>query len=376
MKQGVFIYIVLIFIIFLAGCVGSGQSKTEIISTDMLIIKNIDVFPSKNLRPDDHIIMRMEVENKGQKDTYLLADTDSKPASPNAKQFDGDYLLMDRCDPLYFLEDDMTVLSRGKCVIADDFPVDIPKLKNYDGTEYSPVSACYIKISPGQSQTFQWKIKAPSETAISKMTNRCNFKFQAAYSAKAETNTEVYFANPVEVAERLYTDKDMSLKGNNIATYGPIAINFEPAEPQPISAQKGDNWTVYINIKNAGTGIADVTDLAVIMPKNNDCATNGGKEPCIKKANCRLFEDIEKERNNAGCSDKATPECATLSNEYKSLQDNLKIYFDKSSRIVCELKSPENVAILTPFKFTTTANYVYRQNEEILIKTTPLKEVS
>ncbi|VVB61673.1 Uncharacterised protein [uncultured archaeon] len=380
MKSGVFIYFVLVFTIFLAGCIGGGQSNTDVVSTDMLVIKNIDVFPSKDVRPDDQIIMRMEVENKGQRDTYLLADTNSKSSNSGASadsssaapsdntkpSFDGDYLLMDRCNTLYTLEGDMTILSRGNCI--KNLPNDVPPIKKYDGTSYDPGKACYIKVSPGQSQTFQWKIKAPSEDAISKMANKCNFKFQAAYSAKAETNTEVYFANPVEVAERLYTQKDMSLAGNNIATFGPIAINFEPAEPQPISAatkDRPDNWTVYINIKNVGTGIADVTNLTVALPKS------------MEKANCRLFGEIEKEMNDKDCSNnKNDPDCVTLSKELDDLKSSLKIYFDKSSRIVCVLKSPENVAILTPFKFTTTADYTYRQNQEITIKTTPVREMS
>lgn len=364
MKHQIYIYAFLAAIIFSSGCVGGGNTKTEVISEDLLVIKEpIDVFPSKNVRPDDTLIVRMEVQNRAQKEAYLLVDTNSKSTTDTT--FDGDYLLIDHCETLYKLkEEKMTVISKGKCATL---PNNVKPLKSYGGTDYTTDKSCYIKISPGQSHTFQWKISAPSEEAISKMASKCDFKFQAAYAATAQTDTYIYFASPLEVAQRLYTSKDMTLSGDNIATYGPVAINFQTGEPQPISgaSKDGDTWNVYLNVKNLGNGIADITGLKLI---SGDIKKAAGK--------CRFFEEIEADRTTNKCTASATTEpCKTLNTELDTLKKALKVYSTASSRIMCELVTPK-VQILTPFKFTTVSDYTYSQTKEIPIKTIPIKELA
>ncbi len=355
MTHQIYICALIAIIVFSSGCLGGGTTKTEVISDDMLEIKEpIDIFPSSNVRPGDNLVIKMAVKNVAQSDAYLLVDTDAKKGEQG---FDGDYLLTDRCNPLYQLNDQMKTIA--KCAALPD---NVPQIPDTDA-----LTSCYVRISPGGSQTFEWNIKAPQESDIMKMQNVCNFKFQAAYSAKAETNTYVYFASPLEVAQSQYTDKDMNLKGDNLATYGPVAINFGTGAPQPISAaRKGedaDTWTVYLNIKNVGKGIADINDLEIALPKG------------IEKTeqNCKLLKDILQEINTKKCTENAnTDVCKELINS----RDAFKIYRTSTSRIMCELTSPKDVAILTPFKFTTTAYYTYRQMLEVPIKTTPINDVT
>lgn len=445
------------FLIFLSGCLDNGKTKTEIVSKDMIIIKSIDVFPSTELQPDNTLIIRMEVENVGQESTYLLIDknsTDSKSLTWN-----GDYLLIDHCPSLYnantnkALKDaDFQILSGGSCVAvcdaADtncDNPL-IPLVKDSEGNKIGAVrdasgtavsvsgktlTACYLKIPPGQSHTFQWSLKAPASDRIADITQKCMFKFQTAYAAKAVTNTYVYFADPIEVAQRMYTKKDMTLVGDNIASYGPVAVNFAPAEPQPIPARTDGKWTVFLNMKNVGEGITDIDVLSILLPENvmtyeenyiNYCLMGGTLDkkiindrlnaleimlqinnPAIVSDNnpvvqaftnyfdyCKNINpnnkacttekyDFVKTVYDASCID---PEkdlfCLnTVKTMRMTLEDSrslLQINRDASSRISCELTIPTGVTILSPFRFVTTADYTYYIRKDIQITTKPIKE--
>lgn len=281
MGRQAYICFLIVLVVVTAGC--AGTKKTEIVSSDMLKINgDIDIFPSKTVNPDDTIIIRMEVKNVGQDKVWMRID--GKDGYDNSGAYKpetltGDYILIDHCESLYKYGDkapaDFKILTAGKC---EKNMVENKKIKDGDG---KPLGGCYLKFDEGQSHTFQWSLKAPGNDAIAKMTNKCTFKFQTAYAATAQTNTYVYFADPLEVAQRLYSGKDMNLAGDNIAAYGPVAVNFETAEPQPIAARSeaGAKWTVYLNMRNVGGGIASVNsmniepsgDIALINPENSVC---------------------------------------------------------------------------------------------------------
>lgn len=439
MHSRFYIYAFLALVIFLSGCIGgSGRTQTEIVSKDMLKTKSIDIFPSRDVQPEDTIVIRMEVENVGQEAAYLLVDKNS--SSKKDLNWNGDYLLIDHCPSLYNSNSnagpkdaDFQILSGGNCAKIYDTAKDperkkalIPLVKDSDGKGISVVQdasgkiigeSCYLKVSSGQSHTFQWTMKAPSSAKIADMTQKCIFKFQTAYAAKAVTNTYVYFADPIEVAQRLYTKKEMSLAGDNIASYGPVAVNFVPAEPQPIPARKDGKWTVFLNLLNAGSGIADVSDISLGMPEGMttaNCIVLEGLVDKIKLVHI-LQDNIEGLPPGltvrgalksapfmeyvSGCKDSTSENCRIVKKYYNmcdkiteqalcesyfpeivtTLEDTkrkLQIYAGKSSRIPCELTVPDGVTILTPFRFVTTADYTYSIRDDIQITTKPVKEMA
>ena len=121
-----YIFASLALIVLLSGCLRGGIS-TEIVSTDMLNIKSIDVFPANQVQPGDTIVVRMEVENVGQEATYLLVDSDSNNTEGNKDKWNGDYLLMDHCSTLYNAnsgtgnkDSDFRILSGGSCMASND----------------------------------------------------------------------------------------------------------------------------------------------------------------------------------------------------------------------------------------------------------------
>ncbi|MBU4245478.1 MAG: hypothetical protein ABIF85_07090 [Nanoarchaeota archaeon] len=450
------------FIIFAAGCLESGKTKTQIVSKDMLKIKSIDIFPANTVQPEDAIIIRMEVENVGQESTYLLIDKDANTRGSQAElnpKWNGDYLLIDHCPSLYnanskqsgVRDADFQILSGATCVQLYANPATpdldaplIPLVKDNSGNPIGavmingiietftgkPVTACYLKIPSGQSHTVQWAMKAPSSEKIAEMTHKCTFKFQTAYSAKAITNTYVYFADPIEVAQRLYTKKDMTLVGDNIASYGPVAVNFAPAEPQPIPARMDSEWTVFLNVRNVGEGIAEVSNLDILTASEIELRGNkilGCAGLKNINENLALFKTIKgygasddalvigalnayrcscfdpncpyKDPTNPYCMENLKqlvidydtnlcpgnmnapelddPVCSMtlleLIDALEDLKTRLQIQKQTTSIIPCDLTIPEGVTILSPFRFVTTADYTYYIRRDMQITTKPIK---
>lgn len=361
MNRRFYIYALIGLAVIIAGCTGSGKTKTEIVSKDMITIKSIDIFPSKTVQTDDIIVIRMEAENGGQEAAFLLADADSNSGG----EFNGDYLLIDHCPSLYNsknkgLDADFQILSGGTCTTPDET---VPRVKDSAG---NPIEGCYIRFDPKQSHTFQWTLKAPSASQISELTHKCTFKFQTAYAARAMTNTYVYFADPLELAERLYTKKEMALAGDNIASFGPMAINFVPAEPQPIAAEPEGKWTVFLNLMNVGKGIADVSSLGIALPSGiSTYVSADGIDQCLNGGVLNI-QDIDAQLNTAGL----TP---SQKIDLEDARRKLEVYAGGASRIACTLTIPSGVTILTPFGFTTTAEYTYKVRDDIEITTKPVK---
>ncbi len=268
MEKRIFILfsVMLISAFFVSGC-PDGQTKTEVESIDLLVIRDVIAIPSAELKDSSKLVVRMEVQNVGQNELWMLVDDDSQSTikcDPEKKDdcFDGDMVLVDHCEALYPLTDFSVVSEAGTVCTNPIYKIRLGGTKD----EISPDKGCYIQFDPHQVHIFQWKVNTPSKSDIGGLVNECDFNLQTIYSAKAETMTYVYFAVPQEVAQRVYTGKDLTLVGDNVASYGPVVANFETGEAQPVTAGKDndgkpDTWTVYLNLKNLGSGIAKIDSI-------------------------------------------------------------------------------------------------------------------
>ncbi len=429
MNKSTFILFSLIVPVLLASGCDGGDTRTEVVSTDMLVIEDIHAIPSQTVRDGDTIVIRMDVTNTGQKNVWMLVDDDGGKS--------GNMVLVNHCERMYELQkeggfDIISVSKKTKCETPDaGFKVEI------SGKDLS--DPCYVKFVPDQTHVFQWTIKAPSNDKLHGLTNECTFNFQTIYAGIAETITYVYFAIPHEVAQRIYTKNDLTLVGDNVASYGPVVANFETGEAQPIRAGSDDTWTVYLNLKNLGSGVAKIKeiDLDVIGDSNiktsatwitidgipsiqKTCEFYGG-EMGLKRSD--IDEKLEGEpqdqisgfdiyikSKDVGCgSDPGTdsgifaqnsydccikekigntdefPEkckkgnCYYLNgiasekfcNHFLTLRNKLEIFEKESSRISCTLTAPKGVNIMQPYKFVTRAHYAYSQGRDFKIKTEP-----
>ncbi|MBW6451165.1 MAG: hypothetical protein K0B02_00355 [DPANN group archaeon] len=310
-----FIFLILFFVLMTSGCfgIGGGQDiNTQIVSTDLLKVNSLVVTPSSEIPVDGPFLVLMEIENVGQVPVTYLLDSDS---APGVSKFDGDGVLTDYCNYLYKISE-FSVVPKKQCVVG--FP-----------------KSCMMNIKPGEVQKLQWKLKAPSEKAIMVGEHVCDFAFYLNYTAQAITTNYIYFASNQELSERQYSDKELPLTGSNIATYGPVAINLKPAEPQPIVSDS--NWTLYVTVRNFGTGLVNIGDLTITLP---DVITKS--ELCDSE----LFNQVGVELR--------------LSDTDKSKTKKV-IFRDKSTDLPCVLLAPpiSEVPILTPYKFVVNASYNY-----------------
>ncbi len=364
------------FLVLVLGC--SGEKKTEVVSTDLLMIGDITVIPSEIVKPEDTIIIRMDVENVGQTDVWMLVDKDSTtkggtvPSAFNAKPTtDGDMVLVNNCDPLYKLTEFKVVSASGDVCTTPPSGYDVGSLFGEKPGDILKMP-CYLKFRQGETHVFQWKVTAPSKGAIAGMTNDCKFNFQAIYGSMAKTFTYVYFAKPPELAQRIYTNKEMTLAGDNIASYGPVVANFE-TDAQPIRAGANDEWTVFMNLKNLGSGIAKIYNLdlysvddtfrLINIPLRCDLMDYGSKLGIVRT-------DIEKYLSDMKCDtllSTSIDEC----NRLTMLKNKLEIFVTESSRVSCTVNVPEGISIMQPYKFKALAQYAYSQGKDVKITTDP-----
>jgi len=400
MEKRIFILfsVMLIFAFFVSGC-PSGQTKTEVESTDLLVIKDVIAIPSAELEDSSKLVVRMEVQNAGQNELWMLVDDDSKAKTecdPGKKKdcFDGDMVLVDYCGGLYTLTD-FSVISKAGTVCSDSDP-DIEIRLGGTKDEISSATGCYLKFDPHQVHIFQWKITTPSKEDIGDLVDECDFNLQTIYSGKAKTVTYVYFAVPQEVAQRVYTGKDLTLVGDNVASYGPVVANFETGEAQPITAGLSDTWTVYLNLKNLGSGIAKIGRIE-LKTGGSGIAVNSAGECDIEADGGGTYLDASElegelegmfSENSQNCEaderNKNRPErceydgCDYLEDEKRevcesklSRKNKLEIFKTESSRISCTMDVPSEVLIMQPYRFTTVATYAYSQGRSLKIKTKP-----
>ncbi len=423
-KRSFILFLLLVLVIFVSGCNG-GDTRTEVVSTDMLVIEDIHAIPSQVVRDGDTIVIRMDVTNVGQNDVWMFVD--------DSGGVRGDFVLVNFCDGMYELQDkgfDIISVSGPKCSTPeDDFEVEISGkvLEN----------PCYVKFVPEQTHVFQWTIDAPSKDKLHGLTSECTFNFQTIYAGVAETITYVYFAIPHEVAQRIYTKNDLTLVGDNVASYGPVVANFETGEAQPIRAGGEDTWTVYLNLKNLGNGVAKIRSIELDVDRAESGISSMGSSLCeisywdvetgayylsadlfdkylegdVTASGKRYFDDYI---SGTGCGTEPNvggpvfqgyftlnsyvccnnldiggsddfPErckkrgCSKLDgwekescNKYSTLRNKLEIFERESSRIGCTMKVPEDINIMQPYKFVTRAKYAYSQGMDLKIKTQPM----
>ncbi|MCK4555534.1 MAG: hypothetical protein KAT83_02915 [Candidatus Aenigmarchaeota archaeon] len=318
------LYVLVCLLVVMSGCTQPGA--TEMQNSELLRISGITVTPSSIVLPGEVITIRMKISNIGQEDAYLTKYT--KTGWEDIENNEGlKELLYDTCS-IY--------TGKNLNIIADGFT----KEENQ------------VVLQKGRASILEWTITAPDETVIAKMKHECDFKFKVSYEAQAETYTYIYFANPDEKNQRAYTNQDMNLRGENVANFGPVYINFDTAQTQPIKGSKSgepkNDWTIYVTLRNIGNGIGEVaknSELLVTLPKG---IQNIGE--------CSSFE----KRDNGDAQDLFITKT----------ENNLKLYSKQTSRFSCVLTAPE-VNILEPYRFVSSADYIYTIDKKVKIVTMP-----
>ncbi len=354
---------ILVIILLISGCVDSGKTKTASTGRDLLVLGDIEIYPGKVLDPGSSIILRTDVSNVGTEPAFLLVDNvDPDNLYDGTGKLTGNGVLLEHKQELYTFKE-FTMMPFMDCAKPKD-------LKEYGEKARSDAEEhCYIQLEPSSSMAFQWKLTAPSAEDILHLTDETTFRFQAKYLGVAKTNTYIYFSSPTEIGQKSYTRDDLALSGPNIATEGPITMNFQTLELQPISSKKGQSWTLYLESNNKGKGLAKMTSVRLDLPDDPNPDNNEEKLFRKDEGRCKYFNDPV-----SYTDDGVTSENVIVADEGTTKEMGLlQIYGGKSSKLSCTLTTPENVVILTPYRFTTTAHYSYSLFDTLKVETKPKK---
>jgi len=306
--------IALFGLVFVSGCAGlpffGGAQQTKIVSQDLLKVTLLEVFPQQDLLFDEVFTLRMEVENAGQ-----------AAASFSVNNTNGPGVLTNYCEGFF-------------------------KITSFDSFPQRPVSN-RITLNPGESTTLQWTMRAPPKEKSGGVTVTCPMQLNINYDAEARTTAYVYFINPIEAQQRVYTRQTLSLRGDNVATFGPVAVNVETPE-QPVatsSTAAPTTFTIFFNMRNLGSGTASVSSLEfAVWSAEKGFAP---KEDCLQ--NFR--------RKGSGF------EVDTTKPANKNL---LTIFTQGQNRFGCSMEAPPT-PILTPYRFEALAKYNYNLDKSIKI---------
>ncbi|MCK5233742.1 MAG: hypothetical protein KAJ91_02890 [Candidatus Aenigmarchaeota archaeon] len=325
------LYVLVCLLVVMSGCTQPGETKIQ--NSELLRLSDITVTPSSVVLPGEVITIRMKISNIGQEEAKFVRYDKTKG-----------WLFVGNT------ENSLNNLLYDTCSIYTNQDVNIIA----DGFEKTGGQAI---LKPGRASILEWTITAPNEEVIAKMKHECDFKFRVSYEAQAETYTYIYFANPDEKNQRAYTNQDMNLRGENVANFGPVYINFDTAQTQPIKGSKSgkpiNDWTIYVTLRNIGNGIGEiVSDSGLLVDLPSEITRSG---------TCTAFEVTDND------------DLYIEKTEYDAVaetEDNLKLYSKQTSRFSCVLTAPK-VSILEPYRFVSSANYTYTINEKVKIVTRP-----
>ena len=302
--------------------------------------------------------------------TYTSSEDKVKSATKDdldEEEFKASSVLVRYCRNLYNIEE-FIINPRNN---IENFMDDIRyQTAGSEDTVYSKsiIIGRQIEIKPKDSVELVWKIKTPSNKETAGLTQPCKFWFNVKYSAKAKSESHIYFANPLEIIQHSVTEKKMNMKGTSVRTYGPMAIKIEPTSKQPIRSSTGteeddkNKWTLNLIVLNKGGGYGHIKNMKLKVNKNPE----------------EFFSNIGDEEKGYYCDLKKKNDMLEIDNNDGSIKkiilNKLDIYKDKTSEIRCTIASPI-VNIMEPYMFTVTADYDYVLQGHIEVKTKPDREI-
>ncbi len=279
----------LVLIVTISGCtIGGGTTKVEL--KKVLDIKT-EISPSTVIMEGQSIVINTYITNIGQNEVSIKLNNNED------KDKLGRAILSDYCDGVF-------------------------KIVNFQAYPASKSEDIEIKLKPEESLNLIWTLKSIKLGGYE--NPGCNLKFTYQYKAFAETQAYVYFVNPTEKIQRDYTNKDLKLRGNNLATYGPVSIYFTPLEEQPIMS--GKKWLSEVKIINHDDGEVTMDSLKI-------------------SSSVGLTE-------NDNCKDKVK---------------GIKVRGKEKFSIQCEFEAV-NVQLLEPIRFILSGEYNYKKTENKKIK--------
>jgi hypothetical protein len=337
----------LFLILLFAGCIGMPDifgnlipggnkvNKTEM-SSDLVVIQNINVMPSNSVSAGDEFSVSFEIKNQDD---------------------------INEVNDVYYNLYDWGLCSPSSGEVTE-------------GT--------FDSLAPLQTEFKQWNFKAPDNSQIGRLPIKCPIRFKAnfSYTVTSQIDIDVISKDRLDQLQRAGTPP--SFTPTQTIGRGPIKIYFEIGSELPVRENK--TIPIFITIEDKGQGIygeiPNNTLLITFPPlfSISDCT----KFECGSVSYCSShFGPVTKDNkvcdiNNDGKIDVKDIGyfAATSSTNGVECRNKEKIPMIKkvSPQMRCSVKVPESVDIEKTFYISGQLGYTYDVNGETSVNVKPTVE--
>jgi len=225
---------------------GNKVNKTEL-SPDLIIIQNLNVIPNPPIYAGDTFTVSFEVKN----------------------------------------QDDLNEVNNVGYTLFDS------GLCNWQTGDSVSGSVSGGKLSPLQTELYQWTFLAPDNNLIAHLSATCPIRFKVTYAYQSNSSADVDIISIDRLNQLQRTGTAPSFTPSNVVGRGPVKIYFTFGSEMPV--RSGNKLSVFINVVDKGTGLyGDIlpNSLSIAFPSDLITGLNcGDKFSCSGQA-CTNTQDI------------------------------------------------------------------------------------
>jgi hypothetical protein len=301
---------------------------------DVLVIKDLQAIPSE-VAPGQQFRIISYIQNIGK-------DTIPQPELENLKGKQTTVELYDYCEGLFDI-------VRVNCPDGEH---------KEDGTSFCVID----KILPGQVVEVDWVLKSHDDI---KLETRCptdGMKVLVRYPYKTTSLTTITIMDENEMQRQIEDGTFQWKESYIVAGRGPIKPYLYVEDQQPISQSSGST-VLALQVENKGVGF--------LVYETSDEGGDTKYENLIPsdRTSIKLPEHLEPKKE----------ETCNFQNiggqEYKVKGEGVKLIYDKSPKLLCEVKIPDksqqNIAKEATLHATVEIEYEYEFRDKVSVLVSP-----
>ena len=330
--KNLILLLTLITIVIISGCTIPGTGieipfipdifgpATVEYENDVVIIRSLTAIPSTIL-PGQETHLVAYIQNLGSKTLPL---DDGEPITIE---------LYDYCEGLFPKEN-----IKVKC----------PGEKESD----LGVLECKIdKLLPQETKEIRWALKPKSDIKLKTTCPLDGMKIYVRYPYRTSGLTTISFIDQREMQRQLEQGTFEKKTSYIVAGEGPVKAYITVEDQQPISTYTGATTVIALQIENKGSGF--------VYPVEVD-----GKNVHIKA------EDIDINLQDLAHATDADCSFNKIGSIYHPEHD-IRLIQDESSKLLCKIKAPSNVATETTKTVTVDIKYLYEFRKSVKVTVEP-----
>ncbi len=218
---------------FFSGLIGGTDVKQY--EHDIIVIKDVKVTPSPNLRPGQYANLHVYVKN------VLRVGNEPKEAS---------VMLYDTCSIF-------DIINSGSIC---------PSASGGGSGMINSGTTCELEMYPQSEQEIIWRLRAKNIP----VEQKCSVGIQVVYDHETSTISSVEFASQEEIEKIVQQGKGKTTVGRMTVGEGPVKLYIK-VPGQPLLVSKGENREVGVMqfwVENKGSGIVENNEVKNYVIEN------------------------------------------------------------------------------------------------------------